>query len=121
MMRQVTGFKIISYNGEQQTIIPDDGSRLSASEYNDKRLGKTLRQENFYHNLLQLHRLLNYSKNLPVYFTDDQGSLWRLDRGCVKMAVNSGFLEELKDNDGTGYLTEVCLTKAGLNWIKECK
>lgn len=113
-MIKVQGFRLIRHNGEMQTILPDDGNRFSASEYNDDRLGKTLRQENFYHNLLQIHRLLKYRKNLPVYFIDDEGNSWHLDRGCVKMAVNYGFLDELKNDDTTGYLTEVVL-----RWIKD--
>jgi hypothetical protein len=52
---------------------------------------------------------------LPVYITDDSGNNWRLDRGCIAMAVHDGFLEELEDNS-RGFLNSVTL-----RWVKNEK
>ena len=95
-----------------ETILPDDGKRPSASEYIYPPRTFTERQENFYQNLLRLYRMTG-SRDLPVYITDDDGDNWRLDRGCIAMAVHDGFLDELKD-DNKGVLSEVTL-----RWVRK--
>ncbi|HEX8738375.1 MAG TPA: hypothetical protein VF721_23790 [Pyrinomonadaceae bacterium] len=113
---KVDGFKPILHivpgkKSIMQTILPDDGKRPSASEHIYLPRSFTSRQENFYQNLIRLYQLTG-SKNLPVYITDDDGNNWRLDRGCIAMAVHDGFLDELKD-DSQGVLSKVTL-----RWVR---
>ena len=98
-----------------QTIRPYiSGQRHPTSEYKYQEIDFTPRQENFYQNLLQMYRIIQ-SKHLPVYFKDDKGKKWYMDRGCVKMAVHDGFLEELQ-NDSSGVVSSV-----NLRWVKDRK
>jgi hypothetical protein len=90
-----------------QTILRDDGKRFSALDYIYHPAKFTERQENFYHNLLRLYRLTG-SENLPVYFSDGNGNNWRMDKGCVAMAVHDGFLKALA-SDSTGVVRIVTL------------
>jgi hypothetical protein len=113
-MKKVSGFKRIFYERTgirppSQTIKKYRGQKPAASDYIYHPAQFTERQENFYNNLLQLYRLTG-SKTLPVVFTDDDGNKWKMDQGCVSMAVHDGFLDELQDNPETGYVTEVTLS-----------
>lgn len=112
-MKQINGFKRIERSSSKkkisETILVDDNKRPSVTEYVYPPSSFKERQEKFYQNLLQLYRLTN-SKQLPVYFTDGDGNHWRLDRGCVAMAVHDGFLAELKDN------TDGFVETVTLNW-----
>jgi hypothetical protein len=103
--------KVSGNNPTMETILKDDGKRPSASEHIYHPAKFSERQENFYQNLLRLY-LLTGSEQLPVYITDDNNSAWRLDRGCIAMAVHDGFLEELQDNP-QGVLSTVTL-----RWVK---
>ena len=98
-------------NTGTETILKDDEKRPPASEYIYGSRKFTERQENFHQNLLRLYRLTD-SEKLPVYFSDDAGDHWRMDRGCIAMAVQDGFLKEL-ENDSPGRLTAVVLS-----WVK---
>lgn len=106
--RPITTGKNIS-----ETIIVDDDERFKSSDYiwTDRlqSLKFTERQENFYQNLLQLYKLTK-SKQLPVFFVDGEGNKWRLDKGCVAMAVYDGFISKLKNNS-SGFVEIVTL-----NW-----
>ncbi|MET0754474.1 MAG: hypothetical protein ABWZ66_13915 [Pyrinomonadaceae bacterium] len=102
---------VYGQNPIMETILPDDGKRPSASEHIYRPAKFTERQENFYQNLLRLYRLTG-SKHIPVYVTDNNNNKWRLDRGCIAMAVHDGFLEELQD-DSQGTLITVTL-----RWVK---
>ncbi len=83
------------------TLRFDDLRRPPAAEYRDFRRKFTERQENFYRNLLAMYRAID-SKRIPVYFTTATGAAMRMDRGCVGMAVNDGFLLDLANElDGT--------------------
>ena len=110
--RKINGFKPITRRiSGTETVLQDDGKRPSASYYIYHPAKFTERQENFYQNLLRLYRITG-SKNLPVYFMDGDGNNWRLDRGCLAMAVHDGFLEKLID-DSTGAVSTVTL-----RWVK---
>jgi hypothetical protein len=113
---RVDGFKpifrkVFGKTPTMETILRDDGKRPSSSEHVYHPAKFTERQENFYQNLLRLYRLTG-SKHLPVYITDDANNNWRLDRGCIAMAVHDGFLEDLQDNS-KGILSTVTL-----RWVK---
>ena len=110
-MTVVRGFERIDRKSDgTATILADDGKRPKSSEYNYGPRDFTERQENFYFNLIRIRRLLG-TNILPVYFSDDNGKRWRLDRGCVSMAFHDGFLKSLKDDSDEGYLKFV-----ELNW-----
>jgi hypothetical protein len=112
---RIEGFRIIERivvsksKPIMQTILYDDGKRPSASEYIYHSREFTERQENFYQNLLRIY-LLTGSKNIHVYFSDNDGRKLRLDRGCVAMAVHDGFLKPLEDDQ-----FEI-LSQVVLNW-----
>lgn len=88
-------------------ILKDDGKRPSAEEFFKGDCQFTERMENFYRNLLAMYRA-TASKVLPVYFKTADGSLMRMDRGCIGHAVADGFLEPL-ENDTEGHLLSVRL------------
>lgn len=68
-------------------------ARLPASSYQDEPAQLTARQAVFLRNLVRFAEAIN-TGDIPVDFTVGGAHLY-LDRGCVKMAVHSGFLQEL--------------------------
>lgn len=98
----IEGFKPIlrsnpEMKGNSETIIRDDGKRFSSNEYIYGKRKISERQRNFYENLRNNSSLIG-SKQIPVFFIDGNGDKWRLDKGCISMAVHDGFLAELKNN-----------------------
>jgi hypothetical protein len=109
---KIIGFKPIARKVKgTETILRDDDKRPAASEYVYPKRNFTERQENFYHNLLRLY-FLTGSKHFPVYFSDGEGNNWRMDRGCIAMAIYDGFLEELENSE------ESELETVTLRWVK---
>ncbi len=103
-------FQPVPHTGESQTIRdrPSNYERWPSQKYEDKRAGRTERQRNFHENLNRM-ALASGSDTLPVDFTVREGKQMYLDRGCIKMAENSGFICELS-NDPGGVVSEIKLS-----------
>ena len=103
-------FLPVPHTGESQTIRdrPSKYERWPSQKYEDKRAGRTERQRNFHDNLNRM-ALASGSDTLPVDFTARDGKQMYLDRGCIKMAENSGFICELS-NDPDGVVSEIKLS-----------
>lgn len=93
------------------TVRPREGRPKPESQFVDPRKALTARQIEFYRNLLAMSAELAGLRNtdpprtLPVYF-NILGKPHHLDHGCIKMAVNVGFLKPLK-NHSHGVVREV--------------
>lgn len=82
--------------------------RMRAEDFADKPAKLTPRQAHFYHDLIALALAVD-AKDLPVDFITAAGDLMYLDRGCIKIAEQAGFIAPLQ-NDGHGVVDQITLT-----------
>jgi hypothetical protein len=68
-----------------------------ALEFTDAPAKQTARQSAFYRNLVRLGEQMR-SKVLPITFTTLDGTVKRMDYGCIKIAEHAGFIEPLTNN-----------------------
>ncbi|MGY4397947.1 hypothetical protein ACVWZA_003144 [Sphingomonas sp. UYAg733] len=82
-----------------------DYKRIAAECYVARAAKLTPRQALFYRNLMDISQQLE-SNYIPIDFSAPTQHALFLDRGCVNIAVNAGFLKPLK-NDSDGVVSEV--------------
>ena len=70
--------------------------RKPAASYLDAAASMTPRQAVFYRNLIRIAEVLK-NNTIPVDFEIPGRGAVYLDRGCIKMAADSGFLAPLTD------------------------
>lgn len=97
----------------RKTMVKNSGLK-SAANFVYRGRGGSDRQRCFYRILLRMHKKLG-DTTLPVVIPR-YGNQWRMDFGCVKMAVDDGVIKPLKDCPASGVVKTVelnlsCLKK----------
>ena len=81
--------------------------RKPAAQFKERPPTMSPRQANFYRNLIRLAQACK-GEVLPVDFETLDGRRMFLDRGCIKIAEQAGFIGKLK-NDRSGQVSEITL------------
>jgi hypothetical protein len=68
-----------------------------ALKFQDAAAKQTARQSAFYRNLVRLAEQTG-SRVLPITFMTLDGTVKRMDHGCMKIAEHAGFIEQLSNN-----------------------